>query len=334
MRTISMNTASMAEQSMDRRCRWLGPRRRGDRVRPCAVDVEASPILAHSAARGAACEHQQQRRGRCRLEVSSARAAPANALERAGRNAGSRHASRYHRQLCRGINDAGDIVGQSWSQSGGRAFLWTSAGGMVDIGPFSSFGSAAALGINSGRTVIGNGTTTAGSQRAFIWTPGGEMQDLGTLGGNSSGANDINDAGQVVGGASPLSGGYHAFVWTASGGMIDLDPLGGNSVANRINNRGEIVGYRVISTGIRAFLWTPAGGMVDLGEGQATGLNDVGQVVGESGRPFVWTSSGGRMPLPEIGPLHSTVARDINNPGLAVGYGALAIGAWHCPPVV
>jgi probable HAF family extracellular repeat protein len=241
-----------------------------------------------------------------------------------------------------GINDAGDIVGQS----GKRAFLSTTAGGMVDIGSLSTVASVdgtSAAGINSARTVVGTSPTPAG-ERAFIWTPAGGMQDLGTLGGNESGANDVNDAGQVVGWANPMSSdypvGYHAFLWTASGGMIDLEPLGGNSVASRINNRGEIVGYRVVSTGIRAFLWTPADGMIDLGDGQATGLNDAGQVVGEFGSPFVWTSRNGRMPLPMIGPFFS-VPRDINNRGMAVGYGALSVEAAHAllwcearPPVI
>jgi probable HAF family extracellular repeat protein len=239
-----------------------------------------------------------------------------------------------------GINDAGDIVGQS----GRRAFLWTSPGGMVDIGSLSNITGTTAEAVNSARTVVGTSSTTAG-QRAFIWTPAHGMRDLGTLGGNASGANDINDAGQVVGWANPMSSDYpvdyHAFLWSPTGGMIDLDPLGGNSTAYRVNNRGEVVGYREVGASIHGFLWTAAGGMVDLGESQATGLNDLTQVVGGD-PPYVWTSSGGRMLLPTLPPVFGLTGlpRDINNHRLVVGY-HFAPGGSHAvlwcesrPPVI
>jgi probable HAF family extracellular repeat protein len=71
----------------------------------------------------------------------------------------------------------------------------------------------------------------------------GEVISLGALGGSYSVANAINNAGQIVGGAS-LAGDVdtHAFVYQGST-MRDLGTLGGSySFATAINNRGWIVG--------------------------------------------------------------------------------------------
>jgi len=58
----------------------------------------------------------------------------------------------------------------------------------------------------------------------------------------------------------------HAFIWDSVHGMKDLGTLGGkNSYATGINDLGEVVGYSDFGNGTHAFTWTRAGGMVDIG---------------------------------------------------------------------
>src|SRR2546426_2122976 len=121
------------------------------------------------------------------------------------------------------------------------------------LGGTSSF----AFGINDAGQVVGNSTTASGQVHAFLWTLGGtdgvptnpQMKDLGTLGGTSSFAGSINLAGQVAGESSLADGSMHAFLWQ-NGVMTDVGTLGGAfnsdptgfSVANAINNVGQVVG--------------------------------------------------------------------------------------------
>jgi probable HAF family extracellular repeat protein len=61
----------------------------------------------------------------------------------------------------------------------------------------------------------------------------------------------------------PATGERHAFLWEASTGMQDLgtlETLGGRfSVADAINERGQIVGRALTAGGIHAVLWDPVG---------------------------------------------------------------------------
>lgn len=116
-----------------------------------------------------------------------------------------------------------------------------------------------------------------------------------------------------------------------------LGTLGGqSSVANDINDLGQVVGYSMTSTGeTHAFLYS-AGAMVDLGTlggnlSQATGINNSGQIVGFSridglGTTRAFVFAGGSMA--EVGTLGGTlsVAYDINDSGQIVGYSSLSDG--------
>ncbi len=65
--------------------------------------------------------------------------------------------------------------------------------------------------------------------------------------------------------------------------FTDLGTLAGNtsSIANAINNNGQIVG----SSGTNAIVWNSLGNqfsILSLGTGRANGINDLGQIVGGS----------------------------------------------------
>jgi probable HAF family extracellular repeat protein len=163
-----------------------------------------------------------------------------------------------------GINEAGEVVGSATTAGGQtHAFLWTAAGGMIDVGTLGG-SSSEALGINDAGQVVGSSATAGGQTHAFLWTTSGGMVDLGTLGGPSSRASAINNAGQIVGGATATgSTREHAFVWTSANGMQRLpDPtvpdgcIASWAWATGLNATGTIVGTGGCDTANQhAILW-------------------------------------------------------------------------------
>jgi probable HAF family extracellular repeat protein len=163
----------------------------------------------------------------------------------------------------------------------------------------------------------------ATSTTATSFTP----QDLGTLGGDFSTAADLNATGQVVGTSTTTTGADHAFLWDpATRRMVDLGTLG--------ELRGIDYSFR----------------------SEATGLNDRGQVVGNScaregvyscmvgtatGHGFTWDPA--TQTMTDLGTLGgaSSAAAAVNDLGLIAGTSVTASGQSHAllwtrstPPVM
>ena len=151
--------------------------------------------------------------------------------------------------------DGSVVVGSSYSlyaspatNTGGEAFRWTAATGMVGLGYIggltvagSGAATTAAYGVSADGSVVvgseGGFATGAGPNHAWRWTAAGGMQDLGTLAGADgrfelvSGASAVSADGTIIVGASQTDDGttnQHAFRWASSGphtGMWDLNTL-------------------------------------------------------------------------------------------------------------
>ena len=220
------------------------------------------------------------------------------------------------------INDSGQIAGElGISLSVGHACIY--AGGTVqDLGTLGGTDSCAAS-INDNGQVVGTSDVTPGNdspQDAFLYS-NGTMTDLDQLvgGKHQSSADAINNAGKVVGNC-----GGSAFVY-ANGTVTTIASV----LADAINDAGEVVGEITSSNGGHpghAFLWSPGAGVTDLGTlpapyGQtstAFGINDSGQIVGDSYSPTV--PPNGPPPYPHAFLYSNGTMKDLNNLTSAPGF--------------
>jgi len=186
---------------------------------------------------------------------------------------------------------------------GMHGVLWKH-GKIIDLGTLEGGPLSVTSAVNSSAEVVGlslNRVQDAYSiwgfyqTRAFRWKDG-VLMDLGTLGGPDAVASRINEKGQIAGNSyvgltptdacPPFRLVTGAFLWD-KGHMIDLGNLGGScTVADDLNNQGEVVGYSLLAgdQGQHPFLWKD-GSLSDLGTlggnyAEALAINDAGDVVG------------------------------------------------------
>lgn len=185
------------------------------------------------------------------------------------------------------INDAGQVVGWSYSNSSGvlqaHAFLWTAAGGMVDLGMPPGAINSKASGINNAGQVVGVYTLGGlyplglhgGRSIAFVWTATHGMTDLPGVGGEALG---VNEAGRVVGTRSSYQF-EHVTSWTyleTSDEQGDFDGDGRDDLLWR-NSTGAVTiwlmnGRQAIGGGLLGTVdptWQPLGTADYNGDGRA-----------------------------------------------------------------
>jgi len=177
------------------------------------------------------------------------------------------------------INDQGQVVGASGSCQGfdvnsqvylreKRALLWQS-GTVVDLGNLGGTGALAgihACALNNRGQVVGHSDVTGDKTfHGFVWTWQTGMLDMGTLPGDAASLGlGISDKGVTVGASLDQMFTPRAIVF-ANGGMIDLNSVVSSNpqkvyllLADSINSRGLIVGFRVTPDGtLHGFMATP-----------------------------------------------------------------------------
>ena len=169
------------------------------------------------------------------------------------------------------INNSNQIAGGEMNNENGglptgNAFRWDPVTGMTVIAPLSGGDFAFGYAINEAGMVVGYSTITGGNLHPFLWDPLNGIRDLGVLDATlSSGrAYGINDHNTIVGSSLISTNLDRAFVWD-NNGLRDLNSFLFNStgwqnlsVANGINNMGQIIGWGILTNGkTHAFILDP-----------------------------------------------------------------------------
>jgi probable HAF family extracellular repeat protein len=188
----------------------------------------------------------------------------------------------------KGIGPTGSVVGYSITSDGGTRAFVSDGSSMQDLGTLGGTQSFA-YAINHAGQIVGNAYTGGDATYRPFLSDGSGMHDLGTLpGGDLGTAFAINDAGQVVGQSYTGGGSSSAFLSDGSG-MHDLGTLGGSqSVADDIDEDGQVVGAAMNASDVyRAALWENTGSTY-----QAFSLEDLVND-GTTNRDWIFTQARG-----------------------------------------
>jgi probable HAF family extracellular repeat protein len=183
--------------------------------------------------------------------------------------------------------------------------------------------SAAVTAVNERGDMVGAHAFAGAVTHPFLWR-NGKLTDLGELKPTVDGsgtATDINNRGEIVGVSNTESKQppvrERAFIWR-DGVMTPLMALDTQSIANAINDNGQVVGTYNVGEQTHAFLWQD-GVLTDLGAGEAVDINDRGQIAGTNADgPWIWYR--GRFTYLEA-PVAGMRVFELNNAGWAIGTG-------------
>jgi len=218
-----------------------------------------------------------------------------------------------------GVNNQGIVVGDyqaycipdcsapGQTSTGSQAWMYEQKSGALDeLTLESSERTASAYGINNKGTIAGEAATGNGPQGVLWKVTGGVTTLPGNLYASFDWAVAVNDGGTVLGQYEDSGNpGSAAFLWTPPGGS--QTPLPGPEcdycnrlyiTANAINDSGTAVGSALsviydssgvlVSGGLFAMEWrgatvTNLGGLQGSSSSEAYGINNGGDVVGDSG---------------------------------------------------
>lgn len=211
-----------------------------------------------------------------------------------------------------GVNNAGDAVGEAANASGGRdAIFWLGAAGTpqtaspIVMPAVAGAVFTAAYDINNSKRVVGESqqgaVTTAVTWLVDAAGVPGQPSPLGVpAGGTASSAYFIDDNNRIVGEYTTAGGMVHGILWTMNAdgtfAMLDLPPVGGEatseSVAYGINDAGEIAGESTTAAGVvSAVKWTSVAPVVAAPLGTPAQANAL--AINDSGRLAGWTMAAG-----------------------------------------
>lgn len=211
-----------------------------------------------------------------------------------------------------GVSDNGVVSLQI--NVGGKTFIWTASGGLVQIGalapgiqvvgrtPISSDGTL----VTSGFTNTATGTREISTYNiaTSTWTNRGALAAIGSGGGESF-PWGISPDGNTIVGLGFLTGGLaHAVKWTQDSGVVDLGSMvsGQNSRANAVNGDGNvIVGWQDLQgkpargakwvNGVETLITDNNG----INVGEAGGVSADGNIIigANLPSPYVWDAATG-----------------------------------------
>jgi uncharacterized membrane protein len=240
------------------------------------------------------------------------------------------------------INASGQLAGWTIGLADGpqviHAIRWGVSGMPVELPAGMPDGNAVAKDLNDAGVVVGWGTELDEHlglrMRAMRWNPDGSSSALPMAQpASAQSAEGINNSGVVVGWAMltfntpPFETG-RAIRWDTQGAHL-LPGAGG--VAYDVNDAGTVVGY-VETPVLHPAKWSPSGTLTVLPLpdgatfGFATGINNLGQVVGTAGiangpeqsrSAVTWAADGTLTVIPNS---ENAEAVKINDAGVVVGY--------------
>ncbi|MEK6702525.1 MAG: hypothetical protein AABZ53_09695 [Planctomycetota bacterium] len=232
------------------------------------------------------------------------------------------------------INDHGVACGRIGMNSGLElGFVWSQATGITIVPVYKP------QGLNNSRLVVGLGDVySVGIGQ--LWEPSGLP---GTYGPPTFG--DADDTGVVVGAISTSSGSdsngvsYIPYIWDAVNGARTL-PIPNARGLVKINNTGGAIGwlynsstndgfYADVNTGAYTVLASIFPSNLGIGPVRASGINDLGQIVGSRASAaypiqrygYIYSPGTGfqMLPFPGVGYHQAVTPVSINNAGTVVG---------------